>query len=120
RRAQSPERRRDDLRCGDGYFAPDITLLRIAVFPVGWPRKGLMKLKKRTARRPQKRARGRLVKSTKRVSGNRVLSRKTPMSKVKVKKAGDEHMISKAKTKTTRATRRVTHAVAHEASAPAH
>ena len=78
-----------------------------------------MKLKRSTARRPQqKRARGSLVKSTKRVSGDRVLSRKSALHKVKDKKAGEEQMISKAKKKTAH-TRRATHAVAHEASAPA-
>jgi RNA polymerase primary sigma factor len=58
-----------------------------------------MKLKRSTVRPAQKRARGALVKSTKRVSGERVLSRKSPLPKVTVKKAGDEQMISKAKTK---------------------
>jgi RNA polymerase primary sigma factor len=77
-----------------------------------------MKLKRTTARRAQKRARGPLVKSTKRVSGNRVLSSKTALPKVKVKQAGEEQMISKANKKTTQ-TKGATHAVAHEASAPA-
>ena len=60
-----------------------------------------MKLKRSTVRPAQKRARGELVKSTKRVSGERMLSRKTLLPKVKVKKAGEEQMISKAKKKTT-------------------
>jgi RNA polymerase primary sigma factor len=60
-----------------------------------------MRLKRTTARRPQKRARGPLVKSTKRVSGEEALSRKTALPKVKVKKAGEEQMISKANKKTT-------------------
>ena len=67
-----------------------------------------MKLKRSTVRSAQKRARGALVKSTKRVSGERMLSRKSRLPKVKVKKAGDEQMISKAKTKATH--KRDTHA----------
>src|SRR5688572_27917455 len=63
--------------------------------------KGIMKLKRSTVRPTQKRARARLVKSTKRVSGKGMLSRKTPAPKVKVKKAGEEQMISKAKKKLT-------------------
>ena len=60
-----------------------------------------MKLKRTTVRSAQKTARGALVKSTKRVSGERMLSRKARLPKVKVKKAGDEQMISKAKNKPT-------------------
>jgi RNA polymerase primary sigma factor len=78
-----------------------------------------MKSKKTSAARPLKTARGRLALSTKRVSGDRALSPKNRLPKVKVKKAGDEQMISKAKNKTARTTTRAAHAVAHEASAPA-
>jgi RNA polymerase primary sigma factor len=77
-----------------------------------------MKLKKTTARGASKRLRGAVVKSTKRVSGNRLLSRKTAMPKVTVKKAGEEQMISKAKKKTTHH-KRTAHDVAHEPSASA-
>ena len=77
-----------------------------------------MKLNRTTARQPQKTARGPLVKSTKRVSGKGGLSQKTALPKVKVKKAGDNEMISKAKHKPI-PNKRSGHAVAAEASAPA-
>src|SRR5688500_6524456 len=75
-----------------------------------------MKLKKTTARKGSKRLRGALVKSTKRVSGKRLLSRKSRAPNVRVKKAGEEQMISKAKKKTTH-TRRTAHGGAHKPSA---
>lgn len=74
-----------------------------------------MKVKKKTAGRASKRLRGALVKSTKGVSGKRLLSRKSPAPKVKVK-TGDEQMISKAKKKTTHS-RRTAHPVAHQPTA---
>jgi RNA polymerase primary sigma factor len=77
-----------------------------------------MKLNRTTARQPQKTARGPLVKSTKRVSGKGGLSQKNALPKVKVKKAGDNEMISKAKHKPI-PNKRSGHAVAAEASAPA-
>ena len=77
-----------------------------------------MKLKKTTARQPSKRLRGPVVKSTNAVSGKRLLSRKTLLPKVTVKKAGDEQMISKTKNKTTHS-KRTAHDVAHEPSAHA-
>jgi RNA polymerase primary sigma factor len=57
-----------------------------------------------------------LVKSTKRVSGKGVLSQKTALHKVKVKKAGDNEMISKAKNKPIQM-KRAGHGAAHESSA---
>ena len=72
-----------------------------------------MKRSKTKQRHAHGTARGSLVKSTKPLSGKRVLSSKTAIHKVKVKKAGDEQMISKVKKQTTKKG-----AVAHEASAP--
>jgi RNA polymerase primary sigma factor len=58
-----------------------------------------------------------LVKSTKQVSGKRVLSRQSPRPNVKLKKAGDEQMISRAKKKTA-PIKRATRPVAQEPSGP--
>jgi len=57
-----------------------------------------------------------LVKSTKPVSGKGVLSQKSALHKVKLKKAGEEQMISKAKHKPTSMAKRGTRPVAHQAT----
>jgi RNA polymerase primary sigma factor len=75
-----------------------------------------MKPNRSTVHPPQKRTRAALVKSTKAVSGEGVLSQKTALHKVKLKKAGDEQMISKAKQKPTATVKRGTRPIAHEAS----
>jgi RNA polymerase primary sigma factor len=76
-----------------------------------------MKLKRMTVSPAQKTARAALVKSTSRVSGNRVLSPDLALPKVKMKKAGDEQMISRAKNKPTQ-TKRSTESGEREADAP--
>jgi RNA polymerase primary sigma factor len=75
-----------------------------------------MKPNRSTAHPQQKSARAALVKSTKAVSGAGGLSQKTALHKVKLKKAGDEQMISKAKHKPTATARRGTRPVANPVS----